>query len=400
MSPGDVTTTGSGGAAGPPGTQGAGAWSTVANPTRRPLLRRVLTVGVASSVFLVCLLVLLGILGRALTAQTIVLAALVAIVPLLVVVPTFLWLDRFEAEPNRYLVFAFLWGALVAVVGAFFLNTLGLQLLVDASWRDPLETGAVYLAPVTEETLKGLGVLLVFLLRRKEFDGVIDGIVYGGLVGAGFAFSENILYIGQAYTEAGSEGLTSVFIVRCLMGPFGHPLFTALTGIGIGIAVSVRRPLLRVATIAVGWVCAMLLHGTWNLSALAGTNGFLEAYLTVQVPLFVAFIAFLLWLRRREGRLIGLHLSPYADAGWLTHAEVQMLSHLRLRHSARAWARANGGAPAKRSMDAFQDSASDLALLRSRLVHGTAEPDAAQRELVLLEAITAHRRDFIGSPVT
>ena len=51
-------------------------------------------------------------------------------------------------------------------------------------------------------------------------------------------------------------------------------------------------------------------------------------------------------------------------------------------------------------MNAFQDSASDLALLRSRLVHGTAEADATQRELVLLEAITAHRRDFVGSPVT
>jgi RsiW-degrading membrane proteinase PrsW (M82 family) len=249
------------------------------------MLRTALTIGVSASLFLVCLLVLLGILGQRLTTQTLVTSALMAIIPLFVIVPTFLWLDRYEAEPARYQVFAFLWGALVAVVGAFFLNTFGLKLLVEARWTDPLETGAVYLAPVTEETLKGLGILLIYLVRRREFDGIIDGIVYAGLIGAGFAFSENILYLGQAYDEYGSEGLTSTFLVRGLMGPFGHPLFTSLTGIGIGIAVSARRPAVRAVAVLGGWVCAMLLHGLWNLSALAGMDGFFEAYVTYQVPL-------------------------------------------------------------------------------------------------------------------
>ncbi len=379
---------------------GGPQWNPAPNPTRRPILRTAITIGVSASVFLVALLILLSILGERLTAHTLTTAALVAIIPLFVIVPTFLWLDRFEAEPVRYLLFAFFWGALVAVVGAFFLNTYGLRLLVESQWTDPLETGAVYLAPVTEETLKGLGILLVYLLRRREFDGIIDGIVYGGIIGAGFAFSENILYLGQAYDTYGDEGLTATFVVRGIMGPFGHPLFTALTGIGIGIAVTSRRPLVRVLAVLGGWICAMLLHGLWNLSALAGMEGFLGAYVTYQVPLFLAFIGFLVWLRRREGRLIGQYLSPYADAGWLTHGEVSMLASLRQRREARAWARQTGGAAAKRSMNAFQDSASDLALLRSRLVHGTAESDATRRELVLLEAITAHRRDFVGSPVT
>src|SRR6478735_2865557 len=199
MTSGDVTTQGTGAS---PGGQ-AQQWSPARNPTRRPMLRTALTIGVAASVFLVCLLILLGILGDRLTTQTIVTSALMAIIPVLVIVPTFLWLDRYEAEPARYIVFAFLWGALVAVVGAFFLNTFGLKMLVEARWTDPLETGAVYLAPVTEETLKGLGILLIYLFRRREFDGIIDGIVYAGLIGAGFAFSENILYLGQAYNEYG-----------------------------------------------------------------------------------------------------------------------------------------------------------------------------------------------------
>jgi len=363
------------------------------------VLRRILTVGVATALLLGSLLILLGIIGGQLETRVAVLAGLMAIIPLVIIVPTYLWLDRYEAEPVRYLLSAFLWGALIAVVGAFWLNTLGLVLLVDANWVDPFATGAVYLAPVTEETLKGLGIFLIYLLRRHEFDGIIDGIVYAGLIGAGFAFSENILYLGQAYTEMGNEGLTATFIVRGLMGPFGHPLFTSLIGIGIGIAVSSRSTVVRSLAILGGWACAVLLHGAWNLSAIAGIEGFLSAYITYQVPLFIGFIGFLVWLRRREGRLIGQHLSPYADAGWLTHPEVGMLSHLGTRRAARAWARRRGGLAAQRSMDAFQDSASDLALLRARLVHGTAEPDAARREMVLLEAITAHRKDFIGTPV-
>ena len=323
-----------------------------------------------------------------------------AIIPLLVIVPTFLWLDRYEAEPVRYIVFAFLWGALVAVVGAFFLNTFGLKLLVEARWTDPLETGAVYLAPITEETLKGLGILLIYLLRRREFDGIIDGIVYAGLIGAGFAFSENILYLGQAYNEYGSEGLTSTFLVRGLMGPFGHPLFTALTGIGIGIAVTARRPAVRVVAILTGWFCAMLLHGA------------LEPHGA-----------------RRDGRLLRrvrdlpgaalprLHRLPLLapTPGGPPHGALPLavcrrrLAHARRGHDALESAAAPGGAglgaaerraSCEASMDAFQDSASDLALLRSRLVRGTAEEGASEREMVLLEAITAHRRDFVGSPVT
>lgn len=380
----------------PPG----GHWNTDPGPSRRPMLRAVLTFGVVSTVFLVALLILMSILGERFDGETLVLAALMAIVPLFIIVPTYLWLDRFEAEPLRYQLFAFLWGALVAVVAAFWLNTTGLRLLVNAQWEDPLATGAVWIAPFTEETLKGLGVVLIYFARRREFDGIIDGLVYAGLVGAGFAFSENVLYLGTAYAEGGPEVLTATFILRCLMGPFGHPLFTSCIGIGLGIAVSTRNPITRIVAIVGGWICAMLLHGLWNFSALAGGEGFFEAYATYQVPLFLAFIAFLFWLRRREGRIVGRYLSPYADAGWLTHSEVSMLSHLGARRAARAWAKSHGGRAAKRSMDAFQDSATDLALLRSRLVHGTAEPDAPERELLLLNAITAHRRDFLGSPVT
>ncbi len=376
------------------------SWSSAPNPTRRPALRAVITTGVIGVGFLVCVLLLLGIIGSTLTAQVVLLAGLFALIPLCIVVPTYLWLDRWEAEPVRLQVLAFLWGAVVAVVGAYFLNTLSILVLARADWTDPIATGAIYVAPVVEETLKGLGVALVYVFRKREFDGIIDGVVYAGLIGAGFAFTENVLYLGQAFTAGGADALSATFIVRGLMGPFGHPLFTACTGIGLGIAVSSRSRLVRFVAIVGGWLCAIILHGIWNLSALASNNGFFAAYATFQVPLFLAFVGFIVWLRHREGRLIGRYLSPYADAGWLTYREVSMLSHLRERKEARQWARRQGGTTAKRSMAAFQDTASELALLRARLVRGTAGADAQQRELDLLHAMTDHRRAFVGSPVT
>ena len=50
--------------------------------------------------------------------------------------------------------------------------------------------------PVTEEASKGLFLLLLLWWRRAELDGILDGIVYAGMVGIGFAFVENILYLG------------------------------------------------------------------------------------------------------------------------------------------------------------------------------------------------------------
>ena len=139
-------------------------------------------------------------------------ASVLAVIPLFVVVPVYLWLDRYEAEPVRFKVFAFGWGALCAPVGALFLNT-GAGILFSVSGaRDHEALSAVLTAPPVEEALKGAGILLVLLVRRREFDGVIDGIVYAGLIGAGFAFSENVLYLGRAL-QVGA-GLLSPCVLR------------------------------------------------------------------------------------------------------------------------------------------------------------------------------------------
>ena len=183
-----------------------------------------------------------------------VVGAVLAAVPVVPVVATFLWLDRYEAEPRALLLFAFGWGAAVATLVSLVVNTASISALTAAG-GDPT-AAAVFVAPVVEESAKGLAVVGVLLLRRREFDGVIDGIVYAGMAGIGFAAVENVLYLGRALLEEGGTGTVAVFVVRCLFSPFAHPLFTIAFGIGVGVAVRTRRWPLRLVAPLLGWSVA------------------------------------------------------------------------------------------------------------------------------------------------
>ncbi|QKE85392.1 PrsW family intramembrane metalloprotease [Arthrobacter sp. NEB 688] len=369
-----------------------------ANPTTRSALRSWVVGGVAGVGFLIAALVVSAYLGATFGVQTVLLALAVAVVPLGIVIPTFLWLDRFESEPTRYLVAAFLWGALVATLVAAVFNTSAIVVLRSATDPDAaLATTAVLVAPVVEEALKGAFVLLVWWFLRREFDGVTDGMVYAGVTAAGFAFTENIQYLAQAYTDGGREALTATFVARCLLSPFAHPMFTILTGVGIGVAATSRSWGLRLLAPVGGYLLAVLAHGLWNLAAVSGGTGLVTVYLIVEVPVFLAYVAFVVWARRREGRLIGLYLRPYADAGWLTRSEVSMLSSMARRREARLWARSNAGTRGLSAMRAFQDTASELALLRRRMHHDAADALALGQERELLGALTARRGEFIGT---
>jgi RsiW-degrading membrane proteinase PrsW (M82 family) len=337
--------------------------------------------------------------GATLGVVTTLLAVVLAAIPLGIVIPTFLWLDRFEAEPVRYLVTAFLWGALVAALAAGVFNT-GANIAFQAATGkndDALLATAVLSAPPVEEACKGLLVLLVWWFRRREFDGIIDGMVYAGVVAAGFAFTENIQYLGMAYSDGGDAALTGTFIARCLFTPFAHPMFTVLTGIGIGIAATTRSRALKVLAPVGGYVLAVLSHAIWNLAAITGGAGLLSVSLVVEVPIFIAFVVLVVWARHREGRLIGRHLSAYADAGWLSPNEVKMLSTMSGRRAARVWARTTGGRAMLRSMRRFQDSASELALLRARMYHSAADSKALETERDLLQSVTASRQQLLGA---
>jgi RsiW-degrading membrane proteinase PrsW (M82 family) len=347
----------------------------------------------AFAVLLGCTLLTILVITSETGALGLVTGSVLAVLPVFPVVAVYLWLDRYEAEPPSLLVLAFLWGAGVATFAALVINTASVAAIQQAG--GDASSGAVFVAPVVEETMKGLAIVLILLVRRREFDGVVDGIVYAGMAGIGFAFVENVLYLGRTLMESGTAGTVFVFVLRCVASPFAHPLFTAATGIGLGLAVRTRNPLLKVVYPVLGWAVAVLLHGAWNYSASSGLGGFLLAYIAFQVPVFLGFVALAVYARRREGRLIGRHLEVYCSTGWLSPSEVQMLASIPGRREARAWASRTGGAAARRAMRDFQEMASELAFLRERMIRGSAPQDARTTEYAMLASMSQLRAVFL-----
>jgi RsiW-degrading membrane proteinase PrsW (M82 family) len=239
-------------------------------PTPVQQRRWVLAPVVGLVVLAICGLVVLGIVRSSVGTAGVLVGTLCALLPVGPVVATFLWVDRWEPEPPRLLLFAFLWGACFATLTALVVNS-SAAAVIDSLVGGGDVVGAVVVAPIVEEAVKGAFVVGLLLFRFREFDGVVDGVVYAGLVAAGFAFTENILYIGRAFSEdqmAGQSGaVLGVLLLRGLFSPFAHPLFTAMIGIGAGIAARSPRIGVRVAAVAIGYVLAVGLHALWNGSA-------------------------------------------------------------------------------------------------------------------------------------
>jgi len=177
-----------------------------------------------------------------------------ALLPVPVLVGCFLWLDRYDPSPLWIIIVSFLWGAGVATSGALVVNTQATHLFEE--WGVAEDLVAVLVAPFIEELLKAAFPLLLFAFYRKAFTGIIDGIVYCGLSATGFAMVENILYLGghgfagesEKGYAAGAFAVTAIFILRVPLTGFAHPLFTSLTGIGLGIAA--RSPSRTVRVVA------------------------------------------------------------------------------------------------------------------------------------------------------
>lgn len=248
---------------------------------------------------------------------TALISAVVAFVPGLIYLCVFLWIDRYDPEPVRTLALAFAWGAIIAV----FFSALG-NGAFRAYFGEHL-TGIVS-APIVEEASKGLGVLLIAVLFRRDFDSVVDGIVYAGVVALGFAAMENMDYYGRSFSERGTPGLLGTFFVRGVMAPFSHVLFTSMTGIGCGIARETHNAILKVAAPAAGYCLAMLLHVLWNALASGNEETFLIGYFLLEVPLFCGFLVGIIFVVRREGRILRQTLLDEVERGLLTRQELEI----------------------------------------------------------------------------
>ncbi|MFF4350677.1 PrsW family intramembrane metalloprotease [Streptomyces sp. NPDC001530] len=325
-----------------------------------------------------------------------------AVFPVPLLIAAFRWLDRVEPGPWRNLIFSFAWGACAAALIAIVANSFATRWIATAT-ADPSHAntlGATVIAPIVEESAKAAAVLLVFLFRRRDFTGIVDGVVIAGVTATGFAFTENILYLGTAFGTdqlSGERGLASVtaatFFVRVVMSPFAHPLFTVLTGIGFGIAAlsAERQHLRRVLLPLGGLLLAMGMHSAWNGSSNFGEYGFFAVYAAFMVPAFGLLTWLAVWTRQRELRTIRSELPAYAVAGWLTATEPYVLGSMRARRLAREWAGHHFGKGAARSVAEYEAYATSLAFLRHRGRRGRAGADFVVRERELLDELWRRR---------
>jgi protease PrsW len=337
-------------------------------------------------------LAILAILALSGAPRTVVLATALAAVPVGPIVACYLWLDRYEPEPRSLLAAGLLWGGFVATAAAILLQGIG-GLVAGFTDTQTLEV----VAPVTEEASKGLFLLLLLWWRRAELDGVLDGIVYAGMVGVGFAFTENILYLAAAYNgtdgigPGGVDAVTATFVLRCVVSPFAHPLFTTFIGIGVGLAVSSRTGGGRVLWPLAGYVCAVVAHAVWNTSTAYGLGSFALAYVVLMAPALVAVVSLAIWSRSSERRMLAAALSDAAARGLVPATDIGWVVDLAARRRSRAFARERGGAAAERAMRDYQQAAIELGFLHYRYLRGTPPPDYAARGQQFLQRIDALR---------
>jgi RsiW-degrading membrane proteinase PrsW (M82 family) len=232
------------------------------------------------------------------------------------------WLDRYEKEPKLLLGAAFVWGAVIAAGGAFILNTafgIGIYALTGSEGAAEFGTTSI-VAPIIEEGLKGLAVLIVFLMFRSEFDSVLDGVVYAAIAAMGFAAVENVLYIYRnGYLDNGWEGLWTLVVIRVILVGWMHPFFTAFTGIGLAIARLSRNLLAKIIAVPAGYAIAVTAHAFHNtFSGLIGGVGGFVAGTVVDYIGYTAMLLFIIWMVVYERNILKRNLREEVTNGLIS----------------------------------------------------------------------------------
>ncbi|WP_454790598.1 PrsW family intramembrane metalloprotease [Mycolicibacterium lutetiense] len=361
-------------------------------PITAPMPRPVRKVGAPLAAIIACGVVIgaLVLLFTALNPAGAIIGFTLSSIVMTGAVFAYLWLDRWEPEPPRLLLLAFGWGAAVAVVLSLILGLFADALLATPGVDSSHSFASVAIrAPFIEEAAKGLFLLVMMTgKRRNELNSLTDCLVYAGLVGLGFAWLEDIMYISSADSLGGSL-LTAA--MRLIMAPFAHSLFTTMTAIGVYFALQRRSGIAKALCILAGYLGAVLMHGLWNGSSLLGAGTYFIVYIVWMVPIFIAMIVVAVTSRRREQRVVAAKLPGMVTAGLITPNEATWLGALKTRHGAIQQATMAGGRPAGKAVAAFAAAVVELAFVRDRIDRGfgDAQVYALQQEEVY--SVTAAR---------
>lgn len=240
------------------------------------------------------------------------------------------WLvDRYDPEPIWALALVLAWGGIAGCGFAGLVNSV-VEAVAAGVGGDKFGDiiGACISAPFVEEFVKGMGVFFIFYFWRREFDGVVDGVIYATFAALGFAAVENILYYGRAAKEEmllNKEGMfAGTFFVRGILAPWGHPLYTSMTGLGFGISRETNKTWLKWLAPMGGYLFAVFLHSTWNTAATI-SNALMLLMLPLWFLFVFAFFCLVIWLVARKGRIIRDHLKDEVLMGNLTPWELDLV---------------------------------------------------------------------------
>ena len=323
-------------------------------------------------------------------------AVIAALVPMAIVVIVMVWLDRWAPKPWWLLVVAFLWGAGIASICALGLNSFSSKALQSVDFGPtPFQSFgivATIAAPLVEESLKALGVIIIMLARRRAVKSPLDGVVIGGILAAGFAFTENVLYFARFYEE-----LPLVFFMRAMLGPFGHTVYTSIFGLALGMALT-RIPSVktRVVLTVSGLASAVCLHAAWNGLATYSATLFVVSYVFFWGPMFITWLVINLVVSVRQRNAIENGLQAYIAAGWIDEREAQMLCSLSGRRRARRSARTISPL-ARKAVSAFQQACTVLALNYVASSHRGLSDTINQENQEAVKKLLRARTDFASA---
>ncbi len=320
-----------------------------------------------------------------------------SVLPTIVYVWLVWWLDRFEKEPVFLLIAAFFWGAVPAVflslvlelmagVPTSFLST-GVSSLLDSSLT----------APIVEEVCKGIVLVVLVLLFRGEFDDVLDGIVYGAMVGFGFAMTENVFYFLSAFHTGGISDWASVVFMRTVIFGLNHALFTSITGAGLGFARLARGVTVRLGAPVVALALAATMHGIHNLFAnlndlLCGTV--LISLISDWIGVFgIIMLAVASWQKERAW-IVG-ELADEVRIGTITQAQYMLAQSPGRRWRARLSALSRAGWSAFDASGHFQSSLTELAFKKAQL-HASPDEQGLRAQIHQLRQEVAALRGVAG----
>ncbi len=241
------------------------------------------------------------------------------------------WLDRYEKEPLLLLGGVFIWGAVIAAGSAFLINTflgLGIYIFTNSSVLTDIATGSI-VAPLVEESLKGFAVLTVFLVFRREFDSILDGIIYAGVAALGFAATENTYYIyTYGFQQSGWSGLASLTFIRVILVGWQHPFYTAFFGIGLAVARLNKNWAVRILAPLLGLAAGMFAHGFHNTVAAFLPDGAVGLVIGTGIDWTGWFfmICIIVWATWREQQNLKKYIAAEVQAGTISPAQLRTVS--------------------------------------------------------------------------